>query len=118
MAVRGVREPPDPDSRIRYTPEGGRVTVGAERTADGVRFRVSDTGPGVPAEVHDHVFDRYWQADQPDHGGAGLGLPIAKGIVDAHRGRIWVETEEGKGTTFYFTLPIAMERDDEGSAVA
>ncbi len=104
---------------IRHTPEGGRVTAAVDSLRDTLRFRVSDTGGGIPDELRDHVFDRYWQGEHADHGGAGLGLPIAKGIVDAHGGRIWLQTTPGHGTTFYFTLPIATGQDEEdGSAVA
>lgn len=104
---------------IRHTPEGGRVTAAVERAGGSLRFRVTDTGTGIAPDLRDHVFDRYWQAERSDHGGAGLGLPIAKGIVDAHHGEIWVDTEPGRGTTFYFTLAVASGRDEEdGSAVA
>ncbi len=104
---------------IRHTPEGGRVTAAVEAQGKTLRFQVADTGEGIPEELRDHVFDRYWQGEQSDHGGAGLGLPIAKGIVDAHGGRIWIETTPNRGTTFYFTLPVATGQDEEdGSAVA
>ncbi len=101
---------------IRHTPEGGRITVAAEASDDTVQVRVADTGSGIPDELRDHIFDRYYQAESSDHGGAGLGLPIAKGIIDAHRGKIWLETAVGKGTTFFFTLPVAARRDENGGA--
>ena len=69
-----------------------------------VRFAVTDTGPGIPADELPHVFDRYYQARRKNREGIGLGLTIARGIVEAHGGRIWVESEEGKGSTFLFTL--------------
>lgn len=104
---------------IRHTSEGGRVTASAEALGDVIRFAVSDTGAGIPADIREQVFDRYCQAGRTDHGGAGLGLPIAKGIIDAHHGQIWLETTEGEGTTFFFTLPAASEHDEEDdSAVA
>jgi CheY-like chemotaxis protein len=68
---------------------------------------VTDTGPGIAAADLDHVFDRFWQARKTARAGTGLGLSIAKGIVEAHGGRIWVESEVGVGTTVSFTLPIA-----------
>ena len=72
-----------------------------------VLFWVEDTGAGIDVEEMPHVFDRLWQAQKARRGGAGLGLQIVKGIVEAHGGRIWVESEVGVGTTFYFTLPTA-----------
>jgi signal transduction histidine kinase len=91
---------------IRFTPEGGRLTVSAERAGDAVRFSVSDDGPGIPEEERRHVFDPFWQA-RAGSGGAGLGLPIAKGIVEAHGGNIDVRSELGRGSTFWFTVPVA-----------
>ncbi len=70
-------------------------------------FRVTDTGGGIASENLPRVFDRFWQATRAGRQGAGLGLPIAKGIVEAHGGRIWVESTEGRGTTFSFTIPKA-----------
>ncbi|MBW3630580.1 MAG: PAS domain S-box protein [Gemmatimonadetes bacterium] len=91
---------------IKFTPEQGAVTLRAERMGAEVCFSVADTGPGIPPEQLPHVFDRYWQARKGDRRGVGLGLAIAKGIVEAHDGRIWVQSEMGKGTTFYFTVPL------------
>jgi PAS domain S-box-containing protein len=90
---------------IKFTPEGGTIRMGAAREGDLVRFFVSDTGPGIPADELDHVFDRYFQARRKNREGIGLGLSIAKGIVDAHGGRIWVESREGDGSTFFIALP-------------
>ena len=92
---------------VKFTPRAGRITVCAERMADEVRFGVIDTGPGIPAEQLPHIFGRFWQARSSDRRGIGLGLAIAKGIVEAHNGRIWVESHVGLGSTFYFTLPNA-----------
>jgi signal transduction histidine kinase len=92
---------------IKFTPEGGQITVRAENETEHVRFAVCDTGPGIPPEHLPHVFDRYWQAKSTAKLGTGLGLSIAKGIVEAHGGRIWVESEPGQGASFLFTLPFA-----------
>lgn len=92
---------------IRFVPEGGTITVGAAPAEQQVRFWVSDTGPGIREEDLPHVFDRYWQGRECEHGGAGLGLAISRGIVEAHGGRIWVTSEPGEGATFHFTIPCA-----------
>jgi PAS domain S-box-containing protein len=92
---------------VKFTKPGGRVTVGAAAKDSAVLFWVSDTGAGIAAEHLPHVFERFWQARKDWRRGAGLGLPIVKGIVEAHRGRIWVESAAGRGTTFFFTIPIA-----------
>ena len=91
---------------IKFTPEGGTITVRAERTGDAVRFSVSDTGPGIPEKDRRHLFDAFWQARTGTKEGAGLGLAIAKGLVEAHGGRIDVESEVGVGSTFWFTVPV------------
>lgn len=91
---------------VKFTPRGGRVVVGLEAADGEARFRVADTGPGIPAEELPHVFDQFWQARRAGRHGAGLGLAISRGIVEAHGGRIWVESRRGEGSTFFFTLPI------------
>jgi signal transduction histidine kinase len=78
-----------------------------------VLFSVADSGPGIPKENLKDIFNPYWQAKRAERMGAGLGLPIAKGIVESHGGKIWVESEPGKGTTFYFTVPA--DRDGAGT---
>lgn len=92
---------------IKFTPEGGTIRVSASKKEDAVVVTVSDTGPGMPSEQLTKIFDRYWQPKETQQLGSGLGLSIAKGIVEAHRGRIWVESKPGKGTKFHFTIPIA-----------
>jgi signal transduction histidine kinase len=92
---------------IKFTPRGGRITLRAAAEPGEVRVAVSDTGPGIPADQLPHVFGRFWQGGRADSRGIGLGLAIARGIVEAHRGRIWVESQPGTGSTFYFTLPVA-----------
>jgi signal transduction histidine kinase len=99
---------------VKFTPEGGAVTcvVSTEREDEGaVRFVVRDTGPGIPAAQLSRLFDRYWQARETQRLGTGLGLFIARGIVEAHGGRIWVESEVGRGSSFAFTLPRKDTRD-------
>ncbi|AHG89454.1 ATP-binding region ATPase domain protein [Gemmatirosa kalamazoonensis] len=94
---------------VKFTPRGGRVTLGAARTDDGraVRFEVADTGPGIPPEHLPHVFDRFWQARETRRGGAGLGLAIVKGIAEAHGGAAGVESASGAGARFWLTVPVS-----------
>jgi PAS domain S-box-containing protein len=91
---------------VKHTPPGGEIEIHAESMNGEVRIVVRDTGSGIPAEHLPHLFDRFWQARDARRGGAGLGLAIAKGIVEAHGGRIWVESSLGAGSTFGFSLPI------------
>jgi signal transduction histidine kinase len=92
---------------VKFTPPDGRVTVRACAHGEEARVVVADTGPGIPAEHLPHVFDRFWQARGTRRAGAGLGLAIARGIIEGHGGRIWVESEPGAGTRFFFSLPFA-----------
>ena len=91
---------------IKFTPEGGKITVRAERRGGDLSIAVADTGPGIPADDLPHVFDRYWKAAVASKPGSGLGLYIASGIIEAHDGRIWAESSPD-GAKFTFTLPIA-----------
>lgn len=90
---------------LKFTPDGGVVEVGAAPAEGEVRCYVTDTGTGIPADHLEHLFDRFWQARKTDRRGLGLGLAIVQGLVHAHGGRVWVESEVGSGTTFHFTLP-------------
>jgi signal transduction histidine kinase len=94
---------------IKFTPENGEVGLSVMRDATDVVFRVRDSGPGIPQEQIDHLFEQFWQARRNDKRGVGLGLTIAKGIVDAHGGRIWCESIPGAGSTFSFALPAIAE---------
>ena len=96
---------------VKFTPRGGTVTLGVQAgdAPAQVRFWVSDTGPGIPPEDQPHVFDRFWRGQRGTSPGTGLGLTIARGIVEAHGGRIWLESTPGKGTTFFFSLPAASD---------
>jgi PAS domain S-box-containing protein len=93
---------------IKFTPENGTIRLRAELFEEEVRFSVMDSGPGIPAEQLAHIFDRYWQAHRGDRRGVGLGLAIAKGIVEAHSGRIWAQSSEGSGAAFHFSIPVAL----------
>ncbi|HEU0297262.1 MAG TPA: ATP-binding protein, partial [Anaerolineales bacterium] len=91
---------------VKFTHAGGEVVLGAEAGIGEVRFAVRDTGIGIPAEDVPRIFERFYRVDKSRTGsGTGLGLSIAKHIVEAHGGRIWAESTEGKGSTFYFTIP-------------
>jgi PAS domain S-box-containing protein len=90
---------------IKFTPAGRKILISAHRSGDEVTVAVADTGAGIPEEQLPKVFDRYWQSTRTDRHGAGLGLAIAKGIVEAHGGSIWLESKLGEGTTVQFTLP-------------
>ena len=100
----------------KFTRPGGRITVGATLKDRDVLFWIKDTGVGIAAEDLPHLFDRFWQVRsavrrEDRHRGAGLGLFIVKGLVEAHDGRIWVESTLGKGTVVSFTIPLAAPRE-------
>jgi signal transduction histidine kinase len=101
---------------LKFTNAGGSVTLSAQCANGEIVFRVEDTGPGIPAEHQDHLFDSFWQARDGDRRGVGLGLAITKGIVSAHGGRIWVESTLGAGSAFSFALPIEAHSDRDGHA--
>lgn len=93
---------------IKFTPEQGSVTIRAAANGNHVAIHVTDSGPGIaPADI-EHLFDDFWQARRNDHRGVGLGLAIAKGVVEAHGGMIWCDSAPGRGSTFSFTLPRAV----------
>lgn len=91
---------------VKFVPAGGAIRVRAWAEAGEVRFAIADDGPGIAEADLPHLFDRYWKGRTKGRHGAGLGLYIAKGIVEPHGGRIWVESRLGVGTTFYFTIPV------------
>ena len=92
---------------LKFTPEGGRVTLSAGPSGAQVRFEVKDSGVGISPAEAEHIFTRFWRSDPKSRRGLGLGLYIAKGLVTAHGGRLWFESRPGEGSRFYFTLPKA-----------
>jgi two-component system sensor histidine kinase GlrK len=94
---------------VKFTPEGGRITISARQADKGVEVSVADTGPGIPVEKLTTVFDKYQQAGATGSyrmRGTGLGLSIAKHVITSHGGRIWAESKLGEGSTFTFVLPL------------
>jgi len=98
---------------LRHVTDGNtgtpKVTLALSIREDVAHLRVADNGPGLTEEAQQQIFDRFWRADQArsrDKGGSGLGLPICRAIMDAHDGRIWVESTPGLGTTFIIELPL------------
>jgi signal transduction histidine kinase len=95
------------DNAIKFTPDRGIIKISAKRSGNAIEFSITDTGPGISQDQLPHVFDRYWQADRSSRKGAGLGLSIVLELVKVHGGKIWVESQIGQGSTFFFTLPAA-----------
>jgi signal transduction histidine kinase len=92
---------------LKFTPSGGRVSIAGYVDDGELRIAVADTGPGIAEEQRSRLFDRFWQARGNDRRGLGLGLAIAKGIAEAHGGRLWVDSTVGEGSTFQFAIPLA-----------
>jgi PAS domain S-box-containing protein len=92
---------------LKFSPGGRQISVRAANDQQTVCFSVKDSGIGIPESNLPNVFDRFWQGDRASRTGAGLGLSICKGIVQAHGGHIWVASKVNRGTTFYFTVPMA-----------
>ncbi|MEW6056401.1 MAG: ATP-binding protein [Bdellovibrionota bacterium] len=103
---------------IKFTPDGGRITISAEVSDSKMHFSVTDTGQGIQQQNLPFVFDRFWQAKSNSQRGTGLGLAIVKSLIKAHDGNIWVESEAGQGTSFHFTLPLAKEALAKSQEVA
>jgi signal transduction histidine kinase len=94
------------DNAVKFSSEGGTITVEARALDGAVTFSVADTGPGIATEDVPRLFDRFWRAEHTQRTGTGLGLYIAKGVIDAHGGTIWAESKIGEGSKFCFTLPV------------
>jgi two-component system phosphate regulon sensor histidine kinase PhoR len=95
---------------VKFSPDGGEIVVGVRQVEGEVRVWVRDPGIGVSAADQTRVFERFYKADRArvrGRGGTGLGLSIARHVVESHGGRIWVESEEGEGSTFTFAIPVA-----------
>lgn len=102
------------ENAIKYAPEGGQITVTCEVEGENVVVSIADRGQGIPPEYLERVFDRFFQVDGASTrktGGSGLGLAIAKGIIEAHGGKMWAESAPGAGSVFRFTLPVVKESD-------
>jgi signal transduction histidine kinase len=109
------------DNALSHTGKGGCVMVEASRAGDWVQVSVSDTGEGIEPEDLPYVFDRFYRVDKSRTratGGSGLGLTISKGLVEAHGGKMHVESRRGVGSRFYFTLPVFTEDDHAGERAA
>jgi two-component system sensor histidine kinase VicK len=101
---------------LRYTPAGGKVTINAGRENGLIQVSVTDSGRGIPPEALESIFDKFVQVRQSTEstpGSVGLGLAIAKEVVEAHGGKIWVTSAVGKGSTFVFTIPLERETQHE-----
>jgi len=92
---------------MKFTPEGGKISLRADRVGDQIAFAITDDGCGVPAEMLESIFQRFWQVGTNDRRGLGLGLYISRCIIEAHGGKIRAESEPGRGCTVRFTVPVA-----------
>lgn len=92
---------------IKFTPEAGLIEIAATLTQNEIQVSIRDSGPGIPADKKDFIFDRFSQLGSQDRRGLGLGLYISKLLIEAHHGQIWVESEFGEGSTFFFTIPLS-----------
>jgi signal transduction histidine kinase len=101
------------ENAVKYSPNGGVVRIGARAEGDMAIIYVSDQGIGIPPEEQELIFERFYRVDtrlRRDQPGSGLGLFIARAIVEAHGGRIWVESQVGRGSRFFFTIPLSRRR--------
>jgi signal transduction histidine kinase len=98
---------------FKFTADGGQVSILAGQKDQSILIEIRDTGMGIPEDKLQAIFDEFYQVEGGKHGGTGLGLAIAKRLVEEHGGNIWVESQLGKGSTFYFTLPLSAENQDE-----
>jgi signal transduction histidine kinase len=98
---------------IKFTSDGGEIKISAHQKDNDILHEVRDTGMGIPKDKIERIFDEFYQVDAGKHGGTGLGLAITKRLVEEHGGKIWVESQWGKGTTFYFTISRSTEKENE-----
>ena len=98
---------------FKFTSDGGQVSILAGQKDQSILLEIKDTGMGIPEDKLQMIFDEFYQVEGGKHGGTGLGLAIAKRLVEEQGGNIWVESQLGKGSTFYFTLPLSAENQDE-----
>jgi signal transduction histidine kinase len=103
---------------FKFTGDGGRISIVASHSEDHVLHEIHDTGIGIPEDKLERIFDEFYQVEVGKHGGTGLGLAITKRVIEEHGGTIWVKSQLGKGSTFYFTLPSCTENEDERPAQA
>ena len=93
---------------IKFTPPGGKIIIKAINEGTQVVFSITDTGVGIESELLSRIFERFYKTDRArSSGGTGLGLSITKHIIDSHNGKVWVESQVGEGSTFYFSLPTS-----------
>jgi signal transduction histidine kinase len=97
---------------FKFTGDGGQVSINATQKDQSMLLEIRDTGMGIPEDKFHMIFDEFYQVEGGKHGGTGLGLAIAKRLVEEHGGSIWVESQLGKGSIFYFTLPLSLENED------
>jgi signal transduction histidine kinase len=97
---------------FKFTSDGGEVKIVANRKDNDILHEIHDTGIGIPEDEIKKIFEEFYQVEGGKHGGTGLGLAITKRLVEEHGGKIWVESQLGKGSTFYFTLPFSLEDED------
>jgi PAS domain S-box-containing protein len=105
---------------VKFTPDHGRITIGVKQEVHEIHFFISDTGPGISSEEMPHIFDRFWQTKEGKKvkESTGLGLFIAKKMIEAHQGKIWLESKVGQGATFHFTLPRLENRETTTAGAA
>lgn len=97
---------------FKFTSDGGQIKIAASPKDEYILHEIRDTGMGIREEEHEKIFEEFYQVESGKHGGTGLGLAIAKRLVEEHGGKIWVESQFGEGSTFYFTLPRPAESED------
>jgi signal transduction histidine kinase len=101
---------------FKFTSDGGQILITANRKDNYILNEIRDTGIGIPKGHMEKIFEEFYQVETGKDGGTGLGLAIAKRMVEEHGGKIWGESQMGKGSTFYFTLPISMENENGRSS--